>query len=248
MKVVSYTALHYGKDYLYYAIRSVIDHVDEHYILYSRVGSHGHRTERPCPDTRSELIDLAKRAAGDKLRWIDGEWTHEGAQRDSIFSYAPDADVILVVDADEVWPDDPALWEAVRSLSYGSGFRRWRLPMVHFWRSFHQAILHDPAYPERIICPHGVKNEAQTIPYYRPIAHLGYAQRSEIVSYKLLTHGHRNEFRRDCDWFHEKFMANAQHDCHPVGSEYWNPEPVNWYDYLPRWMAEHPYCEKMVIP
>jgi hypothetical protein len=84
MKVISYTALHYGRDYLAAAIRSVIDHVDEHWILYSPIGSHGHRTDVPCPDTRDELYAKAELAAGSKLRWHDGEWAHEGlaARRD----------------------------------------------------------------------------------------------------------------------------------------------------------------------
>lgn len=246
MKIVSYTALHYGKDYLGWAIRSVIDQVDEHHILYSATGSHGHRTDRPCPDTRAELYAIAELAAGDKLRWHDGQWTYEGQQRDSIHAYAPVADVILAVDADEIWPDDPLLWNAVRALGVGAGFQRWRLPMVHFWRSFSRCVLHDPAFPERIICPKATRHEVQML-HVRPISHLGYAQRPEIIEYKLLTHGHRDQFRHDCDWFRDKFMDNDQQDCHVVGSEYWNPEPVNPWDYLPAFMKDHPYAGLEVI-
>ncbi len=247
MKVVSYTALHYGKDYLYYAIRSVIDHVDEHYILYSRVGSHGHRTDRPCPDTRSELIELAKRAAGDKLRWIDGEWSHEGQQRDSIFGYAPDADVILVVDADEIW--HPRMVEGAVKSAIDPEVKRWRMPIIHFWRSFYRAVLHDPAFPERVIYPKTPGHQVLTWNGMRlnPIAHMGYAQRSELVEYKQHTHGHKGEWRKD-DWFNTVFLASAQTNCHPVGSEYWNPEPVNPWDYMPDFMKDHPYAKLEVIP
>ena len=79
------------------------------------------------------------------------------------------------------------------------------------------------------------------------INHMGYAQRPEIVQYKQLTHGHRNEWRHDVDWFTDKFMANAQTDTHPVGSEYWNPERVDPLDYMPRWMQDHSYYHMQVI-
>lgn len=258
-KVVSYTALLYGVDYLEYAIRSVIDAVDEHHILYTPVGSHGSRTSVPCPDTRDELIAIAQAAAGDKLRWHDGAWDYEGQQRDSISQYVPDADVILVVDADEVWSDSLA-WRVAyyyRHLSEVNNAatayhmvhpRRMRIPIVHYWRSFYRCVLHDPAYPERAIYP-SESGEVDTFQAIRGIHHFGYAQRSEIVEYKQLTHGHRAQWRQDCDWFHDKFMANAQIDCHPVGSEYWNPEPVDPFALgLPEFMREHPFAKLEVIP
>jgi hypothetical protein len=253
MKVISYTALHYGKEYLYWAIRSVIDHVDEHHVLYSAVGSHGHRTDRVCPDTRDELYAEAARAAGDKLRWHDGEWPYEGAQRDNIYQYAPDADVILVVDADEVWHPDLVPYALEAYLL--APVRNVRVPMIHYWRSFYRAVIHDPAYPVRIIFSATQDGEATLsavtsfVDSRRAVInHFGYAQRPAIVEYKLLTHGHRNEFRRDCNWFVDKFMANSQEDCHPVGSEYWWPEQVNPLDYLPEWMNAHPYFSMEVIP
>lgn len=258
VKAISYTALLYGLDYLEYAIRSVINHVDEHHIIYSPIGAHGHRTEIPCPETRDELYEAALRGAGDKLRWHDaGPFQHEGYQRDSIHQYAPDADVILVVDADEIWGDGLALTAIGQySEALSIGCQRWRLPMIHYWRSFYRAILHDPAYPERVIFPKA-GNTWGHASYINPsplgergvIHHMGYAQRSEIIRYKLETHGHKAEFRRDVDWFNDVFMANRQFDCHVVGSEYWNPEQVNPFSYgMPSFMVSHPYGNLDVIP
>lgn len=245
-KVVGFTALHYGRDYLSYAIRSIIDHIDEYHIAYTAIGSHGHRSDVKCPETRDELYAIASVAAGSKLRWHDGEWPYEGAQRDSIHEYAPDADVIIVLDADEIWPED--LIKTVVALpSEGAPVRRLRVQMVHFWRSFYRAVLHDPAFPIRIIYPKVDNNHEFTLSYPGKIAHMGYAQRPEIVQYKQLTHGHRNEWRKDVDWFADKFMANAQTDTHPVGSEYWNPERVDPADYMPRFMMEHPFYFKDLI-
>lgn len=245
MKVIAYTALHYGRDYLAAAIRSVIDYIDEYHVLYTPAGSHSHRTDVPCPETRQELYMLAWAAAGDKLRWHDGEWSHEGQQRDTIYQIVPDADAIITLDADEIWPVT-VIERTLMAARYAQS-RVYRVPIIHYWRSFNRAILHDPAYPERLVIP-GVKPGQHAYLDQGFINHMGYAQRSEIVGYKLLTHGHRNEFRRDCDWFRDVFLANRQSDCHPVGSEYWNPEPVNPLDYMPGWMAQHPYYGLELIP
>lgn len=249
MKVIGYTALHYGRDYLAYAIRSVIDHLDEYHVLYTPVGSHGHHTHIPCPETRDELYALAQQAAGDKLRWHDGRWAHEGQQRDSIHQIAPDADVVIVLDADEIWPEI-LIASAVAIPQHIGGYpKRVRMPMTHYWRSMHRAVLHDPALPVRVIYPQVANNDerAHAAPLNISLSHMGYAQRPEIVQYKQLTHGHRNEWRRDVDWFRDVFMANRQTDCHPVGSEYWNPEAVDPLDYMPEWMSEHPYYGLEVI-
>lgn len=246
MKVIAYTALHYGRDYLASAIRSVIDACDQYWVLYTPEGSHGHRSNIPCPESRDELHDIAYAAAGRKLMWADGHWDYEGQQRDRINALVPDADVILALDADEVWSWDlplAAIWLAEQSPEVS----RWRVPMVHYWRSFNRVVLHDPAFPERVIFPKGSGLTAN-IHTEHPIHHFGYAQRPEIVEYKQHVHGHKGEWRRDVDWFRERFMANAQHDCHPVGSEYWNPEPVDPYALgLPAWMREHPYAGMEVI-
>lgn len=249
MKVIAYTALHYGTDYLDYAIHSVIDEVDEYHVLYTDKGSHGSRASIRCPESRHELYRLALAASGNKLVWHDGEWAHEGQQRDSIHSFAPDADVILVLDSDEIWAPGGAKYAIVDALEGHA--REYRMPIIHYWRSFRRCVLHDPAFPIRVIMPKrtylGNINVTETL-HVSPINHMGYAQRSQIVLYKLFVHGHRTQFRGDIDWFRDRFMANAQKDCHPVGSEYWNPEEVDPLDYMPSWMSEHPYYKMELIP
>lgn len=247
-KVVSYTALLYGADYLGSAIRSVIDHMDEHHIIFSPVGAHGSRTDLPCPDSRDELYAIAEQAAGSKLHWHDsGPFTYEGQQREAIHQYAPDADVIVVLDADEIWPS-----MLIRNMTDGIDYpffpRRVRLPVVHFWRSFYRAVIHDPASPVRVIYPKRPEGETGLSDMQGAIAHMGYAQRSELVYFKQFTHGHRGEWRRDCNWYRDKFLANSQEDVHPVGSQYWWPEEINPWDYLPEFMKSHPYANLEVIP
>lgn len=247
MKIIAYTALLYGTDYLGWAIRSVIDYVDEYHVIYDQTGhgSHGHVTDRECPDKRWDLINIATNAAGDKLRWHDGVFAHEGYQREAIHQYAPDADHIVVLDADEIWQD------AEQMIESGIGFNagRVRVPIIHYWRSFNRCVLHDPAYPERIINTRFLDNGQTAVTFEDAgvINHMGYATRSEIVEFKQHTHGHHSEWRKD-DWFNTVFMANAQTNCHPVGSEYWNPETVNPLDYMPAFMKDHPYFSMEVIP
>lgn len=244
MKVIAYTSLLYGRDYLAYAIQSIIDHIDEYHVLYSAHGSHGTQVNTPCPESREELYAIAQTVAGTKLRWHDGNWRQENEQRESIYQFAPDADVVIVLDADEIWSEG-ILDNAIRYVA-NSSTQRWRVPIIHYWRSFSRCVLHDPAYPIRIIKPNAEAGE-KTLPTEKKINHFGYAQRSEIVRYKLLTHGHKNEFRRDVDWFKDVFMANRQTDCHVVGSEYWNPESVNPWNYLPEFMKGHPFSKLDII-
>lgn len=244
-KVIAYCALHYGCDYLGYAIRSVIDHVDEMWILYSPHGSHGSQTTLPCPDSERDLEAIADKAAGKKLRWVTGDWRYENEQRESIYQFAPDADVILVVDSDEIWPET-----AIKAALGWYGVRYLRMPMVHFYRSFHSAVIHDPAYPVRVIFPTELTGETTQGRIYGHIAHMGYCQRSEVIRYKMHIHGHKGELRCSPDEYVDNYYLNLNrtHDLHPVGSEYWNPEPVNPMDYLPSYMALHPYFNLDLVP
>ncbi len=186
MKTIAYTALHYGKDYLASAIRSVIDAVDEYHVLYTPTGSHGHYSAMPCPESREELYEIARQAAGDKFHWHEGAWAWEGQQRDAIHTLVPDADVVLVLDADEVWSKRLAEFFVASARTGTMRGERYRVPIIHYWRSFHRCVLHDPAYPERLILPKnkGGGSSTVTIPDVRPIHHFGYAQRPEIVEYK----------------------------------------------------------------
>lgn len=253
MKTIGYTALHYGADYLGYAIRSIIDHIDEYHVLYVAQGSHGHRTNITCPDSRAELYAIAQQAAGDKLHWHDGEWTQEGQHRDAIHEIVPDADIVLVLDADEIWqwPGWPSRGILEATAKVCSAIL---IPPIHYWRSFRRAIVRDPAAPSRILFP---KNKDEHPRYlaaaldrqdvYPLINHMGYAIIPPLMYYKWQVHGHKGQGKDFAIWFNDVFLKNRQVDCHPIGSEFWNPESVEPLDYMPKWMVEHPYWGKDVI-
>ena len=249
-KIVGYCALLYGKCYLDAAIRSVIDGVDEFWILHTEVGSHGHRTAAPSPDTRDELHDIAHAAAGRKLKWVTSQWTHEGEQRDRIFSLCPDASIVIPVDYDEIW--QPHLLNfAINTALENPTVRRWRIPFRHYYRSFYRCILHDPAYPHRLYNVSGDPAEERTLDTTMAVNHMGYAIPPALMRFKWEVHGHRGELRRDVDYFTDVYEANRQTDCHPCGSIYWNAEPVDPFArpfFMPDYMREHPYAGMEVIP
>lgn len=251
IKVIGYTALRYGKDYLAYAIRSIIDHIDEYHVLYATVPSHGHASNLPCPDTEEELHDIAWQAGGNKLHWHRGAWQQEGEQRNSILQYAMDADVIISVDSDEIYSEkliENIIYYA-GTVQYSAPFRYLRVPFIHYWRSFNKCILNDPAFPARVTFPRidAKYGDSSWYPFSGVVNHMGYATTPKIVSYKWKIHGHLNELRTDVNWFQDVFMANRQYDTHPVGSEYWNPETIDCSLYMPKWMEMHPFYGMKVI-
>lgn len=246
MRIISLTVLHYGADYLSYALKSVHDAVDLQYVLYTPEGSHGHRTPEECPDTREMLIEAAIDGAGDKLRWHEGVYTNESDHRAMIHQLEPDADCIIVVDADEVYHEQlvTELSNYIHADTHHPN--RLRLPFWHYWRSFKRGFMHDPAFPERVIFPKMGNSTGELTMLSGVVHHFGYAQRSEIVQYKQLTHGHKGEWRKDVDWFNDVFMANRQYDCHPVGSDAWNCEDMD-ASQLPSVLKDHPFYSKEVI-
>jgi hypothetical protein len=248
MKVVGYTALRYGADYLGWAIRSVIDYLDEYHVLYATQPSHGHWSAVVCPETEAELYDIAQQAAGAKLRWHSGDWQQEGQQRNAIHEVAPDADVIFNVDYDEIWQS--RLIENVLNYVKADNpnpVRYIRLPLIHYWRSFYKCVLHDPAFPARAIFPKIQSGELGWTNNMGLINHLGYAIKPDIMRYKWLIHGHLSELRKDVNWYQDVYLANRQYDCHPVGSQYWTPEDVNPFNFMPEFMINHPFYGKKVI-
>lgn len=243
-KIIAQCCLHYGSDYLDASIRSIIDAVDEYWCLYTPQGSFGHHTDLPCPDTREQLFAIAAAAAGDKLRWVDGVYHSESQHRDLIFQLVPDADVIFIVDADEVW--EAGLTDDILRYYETTSTRTLRLPTMQYWRSLYRAIPNDGMHAEHVYFPKNSGMDKPTLNTEHKIHHFGYAQRLEVMYYKQYTHGHKPEWR--WDWYETKVLTNAQQDVHPVVFNVWNPIAVNPYEYgLPGWMREHPYAKVEVI-
>lgn len=236
----AYVIAHYGRDYLGYALRSIIDHVDQAHVIYTPHPSHGHSANVPCPETKDDIFQAADIGSPKVRRYELSGIRYEGPQRD----YAVDlckragAEMVLVVDCDEVWPAEVLS----RALSYArveNKARSWLVNMTHLWRGFNHCC-RDQGWPVRIIDLRHKEGVAYIPKDFGDIFHFGYAVTGKIMEYKWRIHGHKYELRPE--WFETKWNTwPPPPDCHPTNSEgFWNPEPFD-KELLPPILREHPF-------
>lgn len=242
--VAAVVCLHMGLDYLPYAIRGVMAEVDEVFVMYSPVPNHGtFHSPIPCPDTRDALFGAVFEVAPDTARWFEyGLWRSEGEQFKAAWPHT-DADVIVKLDADEMW--SPGLLADAIAHGITQQAREIRVPLVHYWRSFHKGFTGDPAAPGRIYLRDFESGETTYAPSdaMGRIHHMGYAFPIELMRYKMGIHGHRPEFTNP-NWLDEVYIANRQTDCHPIGSDAWmTVEDIT----PPAFLMDHPFAQLSLI-
>ena len=249
MKVLGYIALHYGKDYLQYAIRSMYESVDEILILYTSTPCHGSATSLKCPDTREELVAIVQMVDQDnKVKWTEGKWAYEGQQRDTAYAYARSRsfDIIVTTDADEVWK--PGILKELIQLTYDKKASKCLIWMRHLWRSFNY-ICDDAMRQERINYLGSDKKELIYAPYAEnQVWHFGYARSVSDIAYKISIHGHSGEWLLSKQrWLEEKYMPfPPASDVHPVCKDTWNPKPFDKRE-LPEIMMTHPFYNSELV-
>lgn len=240
LKIIASYIIHYGREWLNWSMRSVESFVDDIFVFYTPKPSHGHATTLECPDSREELFSIAARFSA---RWYDGTYAHEGEHRDFAIKtcMAAGADMVLVVDADEVW--DPDILAQVLVAAWDSSAHTIRVHASHFWRSVNW-ICHDEAMPARVIKREGVGEGY--VGRQPGFWHFGYAQSPELIQYKMSIHGHKNELRPG--WFENKFLAwkPGMGDVHPTNVDFWNPEPFDRTE-LFGLIGDHPYYKDGII-
>jgi len=234
MKVIAYYILHYGADYLWYSMRSIYDHVDEIVIVYTDRPSHGSVSGLVCPDTRQHMKDSVFDPKH-KVAWIDGTFRNEGEHRKVAENTCKmrGADIIVLVDADEIWTDQ--LPELIDYASKNAAYQT-KIKMHHLWKRF-DLICTDVHRQGRIF---NLNATGHDVVMERPepaVYHFGYAISDELMEYKISIHGHKHEWR--APWFDEKWMSKATHDLHPVCIDFWNAEPFDM-KLLPEVMQKHP--------
>ncbi len=236
MKTLAFCILHTGRPYLRAAIESIFDQVDHIAILYCPTPSQGYQADIPCPDSRIDLLAevFAIPGSSKKITWIDGKWANETEHVNAIWPYAIEGefDWVWRFDADEISP--PGM---IREMAMQAAHERmaaivalldppavFRVPFVHFWRSFSR-VCQDGSHPVRLFSLHGGDGEVTLDSKLGGwfVFHMGYAQPTAYITYKMQVSGHRPEWR--ADWFKDRWLANAQADVHPVMfPTHWMPE------------------------
>ncbi len=246
MKTHSLTILHYGVDYLPYALRSVYDQVDQVDVFYTPTPSHGYSTSLPPIETKEQLQAAAYAYdPDDKIKWYDMlNFAYEGEQRDLALRTVVDtgAELVLVVDCDEIWPRN-MLYNSLLSVK-NNGCRNNLVNMTHLWRSFNWCCK-DDGWPVRIINLN-YKDETSYLPReFGNVYHFGYAVTDKVMDYKWQIHGHKGELRPE--WFNEHWNVWPPVDnSHPTnsrndeGKAFWIPEPFD-KTLLPEFMRDHPF-------
>ena len=252
MRVSSYSIVHYGKSYLSHALASVSPLVDKSLIFYTPHPSHGHRVDIPPIETRDEIMSSIPADQWQKLTWVDtDDFWQEGRQRDYALSVASqDSNIVINLDYDEIW-EHQTLSNVIDHIWQSDSARNWLLNFsAHFWRSFNYAC-RDENWPVRIIDTRHPGGLAYIPKELGPVYHFGYAVSDDIMRYKWLCHGHKDELRPG--WFEDKWQAwPPVEDCHPTngrndaGIGWWNPQPFD-KNLLPELMHKHPYFNEELI-
>lgn len=242
---MAYCGLHYGQEWLEFAIRSVEPLVDEYHVFYTDHPSHGSTTDMTKPE--GEDRETLKRIAEsfDCVVWHDvDQFWQEGQHRDYCVHYLTQrgADLILWNDADEVWDLD-VLSDALE-FAWENPYKEYRTHAMHFWCGVNHVCM-DECMPVRIIKPSG---EGEGYVPGRGFYHFGYAQSAMLILYKSKIHGHRGEWRPGWfpiyrDWSPDKTYECGVHPtnaCDDNGKPFWTPVPFDRYD-LEELIGDHPY-------
>lgn len=242
MTILALTRLHYGADYLDAVIKSTEGFAEKHIVVYAEEHNFPGDPSMPCPDTRDQLYKIAQDAGGDRLVWIDDPQPAVAVA----YRYYSDIDMLLELDADEVAHQD-LLQHILQRWDDGKlGGKRWRLPMIHHWRSFRYGCT-DGQWPIRLYVG-GMDDE---IDWYERtgtyIHHFGYARRDTDMQYKWELSIHKNELRPE--WWGEVWAKFPERltDLHPTNNNgFWNAEPFE-DGLLPAALINHPYRYLEVI-
>lgn len=253
MKTLAYTVCHYGKEYLWYSLKSVADHVDHIIILYSEVPTYGHAGTLQNPDTKEEIKAITDKFNCEFIDVTGHNFSRENDHRGMAFNYARrnDYQIVVAVDFDEIWEGlDEAIDYAKggSKYQYGIAGSRWR----HFFRSFNE-INTDGFYPIRLFNlshPQG----SQEIIEKGWINHFGYAISERLMRYKLSVHGHASEIPDK--WFNlwlnydketwDNYMDTSHEQdvdltMHPASRQIWLKTSKFDKRKLPLFMRKHPY-------
>jgi len=246
MRVIGFMPLHYGKEYLRESLLSIRDHVEKLVVSYSYNPSQGHKTTLKNPDTVDELFKICSEILGSKLIWDESkDFKNEHEHRAVIYKYCDNYDLILSIDADEVF--EPTEIENALKYAYTHNERYYGIKgYLNFWRSFNWVCL-DNFRPFRI---ENLKNNnhLKNIECPLKIYHFSTAQSIELMEYKYSCFGHAHEIKRGYleNIFYKWTPENNFGDLHPVAYNLWYAQKFDKKK-LPKFMHSHPNFHKELI-
>lgn len=246
MRVLGFMSVLYGVEYMRESLLSIRDHVEKMVISYTYNPSHGRSTSMPCPESVDEIRAICTEVLGSKLIWDERQrFHHEGEHRAVAREYASGYDLILTIDADEVF--EPKDVRQALDFAYNNSQRYYGIKgYVNFWRCFDFAC-YDGFRPIRIENLRSVNHE-QNLGCPLTIYHFSTAQSEAITRYKYTAFGHANELKPN--WLENTFYAwdrtNQIKDLHCVAYNLWNAEPFD-KSVLPDFLKQHPNYNKELI-
>lgn len=243
-RVICYVPLHYGCEYLKESLQSIISLVDKIVIVYSETPSYGHGTNVECPEKEMDLFNIAMPICGDKLIWRKETFGNEGEHRGFIYNFTKGYDIVLAVDADEVFHTED-LKKAIQYVSEGDKRYYGIAGYLNFWRSFNN-VCTDGFTPIRLINLHNESGEGVVM---CTIYHFSCAQSKKIMDYKYKIHGHADELRPN--WLQDIYYAwtpqNQFRFLHPTSMDIWGDAIPFDKNLLPDSLKQHPNFNKEII-
>lgn len=245
-KILGFLPIFYGVEYLECSLNSIKDHVDKVHVAYTRNPSHSFTTKEKCPDSEQEVFDICSRVLGEKLIWeAVNSYQHEALHRDQRYKHSNGYQIILSIDADEVFEGVPEALEYMRNHSeryYGiSGY-------INFWRNFNWCNRDGfkPIRGERL----DVNNHAQNLDCPMTVYHFSTCQRKEVMQFKNKIFGHAPEIRPN--WFEKVYLAwspetNLPNYLHPVSFDVWGAAEPFDKTILPVCLKNHSNFNKEFI-
>jgi len=250
MKILGFVPLHYGAEYLDLCLDSLKPFCDKVYVSYSKKASHGHAPLFngklvQCPDSRDSIFNIAHKNLGDKLIWEEADsYPREASHRHSVYNHVAGYDMIVTADSDEVIDKDTFM-EGVK-MAYDGPHRLYGTSnYINFWRSFNH-VVRDGFSPIRMFNLRRSGGQGHGLP--TKIFHFGTCQRKEVMEYKYLCHGHKDELRTN--WLKDVYYGwtpdNQIQNLHPVANGIWNAEAIDKHT-LPDYIKSHPNFMKDLV-
>jgi hypothetical protein len=248
-KILGFTPLHYGCEYFRESLLSIRDHVDKHYVCYSKNHSHGFQFDQPCPDTEEELRTIAEDVLGNKLIWETHKtFPNEPSHRFMVHKHTHGMDIALSLDSDEVLIEN-TIEEAIKHTLESKERIQGTGGFIHLFRSFDWAM-YDEFKPFRLENLH-VHNPIRGTGSNLGILHFGSAQKESVMRYKLRVYGHAWQVRKQyLDHIFYKWTPKKIEEItflHPISDRIWERPVAFDKNTLPDYLKAHPNFHKELI-